>query len=227
MNKLIVTITGPSASGKSTLERALTQPGLPFSRVKSVTTRPIRAGEKDGVEYDFVDMDTFQHLLEESKFIEHVQYGAHHYGALHDEFEKIFAQGKIAVVVVDPEGRRQYEKAVHWLGWDILRVYVSNPAQVRMQRLLDRFIADIEHLELGGEAFARKKRSFAERLALVAEEETSWDREALQSDAPYDLTAWEFNEHNDTLVRCRVSDWAIARAFSPTASVLQPRTKSA
>lgn len=216
MRKLILTITGPSASGKSTLERALCVPGSPFGRVRSVTTRPMRTGETQGVEYDFVDTETFLAMQDRGELLESNQFGPYYYGATIAGFEEIFAAGKIAVLVADPNGRKQIEQQVDDLGWDLVRVYVSNPAHVRMERLLDRFISEIEHLELGGEAFQKKKQGFAQRLALVVDEESDWDREARPVVfSPYTLKFWEFNADNHDAVVSRVCEMTVARAFGP------------
>ena len=66
----LVVLSGPTASGKSTLwKRLVVHPGLDFS--VSATTRPRREGEVDGRDYRFLDADQFKQLREDGAFLEY------------------------------------------------------------------------------------------------------------------------------------------------------------
>jgi guanylate kinase len=210
MNRTVVTITGPSASGKSVLEAALYKPpGSIFDRVISHTTRAPRAGEVDGVHYHFVTRERFEQLRAERKLINVTVHGTNLYGSHVDEFERIFAQQKIAILVCDPEGKNTVEKHADTVGWLSMSVFVTNPPSVRYERLLNRFIDDIAQLELGGEAFQQRKQQFAERLAITSEVESAWCDDAWQ----YDIQIDAFNEKNTTAVLTLVSAEALNRAM--------------
>ena len=68
----------------------------------SATTRPRRPGERDGVEYHFLDRQTFEEQIGADNFLEHVVYAGHLYGTLKSEVEKRLAAG-ISVVGVTKE----------------------------------------------------------------------------------------------------------------------------
>jgi len=102
----LVVISGPSGVGKTTLLRRLLA-GLP-TLVPSVsaTTRPPRAGEHDGVDYHFIQLDEFERRRAVGEFLECCQvYGRQHwYGTLVDEVAPRLAAGKWVVLEIDVEG---------------------------------------------------------------------------------------------------------------------------
>lgn len=88
MSKIFI-IMGKSATGKDTIYKKLLKiEELNLKTAVIYTTRPIRAGEKDGVEYHFVDDNTLQELKEQKKIIEHRSYqtihGEWHYFTVND-----------------------------------------------------------------------------------------------------------------------------------------------
>lgn len=80
----MIILTGPSASGKTATCLYL-QEHYHIRKVITHTTRAIRAGEKNDVDYHFVDVDTFLKLKNEGKFIETVFYNGNYYGTSKDE----------------------------------------------------------------------------------------------------------------------------------------------
>lgn len=194
MNKVIVTLTGPSASGKSTLEKLLCDalPDSIFQRVVSTTTREPRAGEKANA-YHFVTRTHFEQMRDADALMEHVEFGGNLYGATKHEFERIFAGQQIPVVVCEPIGRHQIEVKAEEFGWYTLPVFITNPRSVRLQRLLDRFILDIHANP--GESY-KIRDSLVKRLEMVLDVEALWEEDAWQ----YDLFISAFNEKNQTAV---------------------------
>jgi guanylate kinase len=75
----MIILTGPSASGKTATCLYL-QAHYGIRKVITHTTRPIRIGEKDGVDYHFVSEEEFAELKKEDAFIETVFYNGYHYG---------------------------------------------------------------------------------------------------------------------------------------------------
>ena len=71
----IVCLMGKSSSGKDTIyKRLLSQKSVPLETIVPYTTRPIRAGEQDGVEYHFTDEAGFQSLLAQGSVVESREY---------------------------------------------------------------------------------------------------------------------------------------------------------
>ena len=105
-------ITGPSGVGKGTLIRGLCEriPELELS--VSATTRPPRAGERDGVDYHFLSDAEFDRLLAEGAFVEHASYAGNRYGTLRSELEQRLERGVPVVLEIEVQGARQVREAV-------------------------------------------------------------------------------------------------------------------
>lgn len=100
-------VTGPSGSGKTTLLRQAlaSTPGLTFS--VSATTRPIRAGEKDGVDYHFLSRIEFMEKVDAGHFLEWAEVYGHCYGTLKSQVETAQADGDSIVLDIDTQGAEQ------------------------------------------------------------------------------------------------------------------------
>ncbi len=103
----VFVICGPSGVGKSTLIRRLfaTVPNLRFS--VSRTTRPPRAGERDGVDYYFVSDHEFDRAVADDEFLEWAPYAQCRYGTPRSEIERARAAGQDLVLDIDIQGARQ------------------------------------------------------------------------------------------------------------------------
>ncbi|MCX8108394.1 MAG: guanylate kinase [Verrucomicrobiae bacterium] len=101
---ILLVISAPSGGGKTTVcERMLaTTPGL--TRIVTCTTRPPRVGEQNGVDYWFLDSNTFQDRLAAGEFLEHAIVYGHYYGTPRRDVEKLLEQGKDAIVGLDVQG---------------------------------------------------------------------------------------------------------------------------
>lgn len=100
----IVVIVAPSGTGKSTLlQRLKTEmPELRWS--VSLTTRPPRQGEVDGVDYHFVDVESFENSIENNEFIEWAQVHQNFYGTLKSVVDKGLAEGHNLLFDLDIQG---------------------------------------------------------------------------------------------------------------------------
>lgn len=100
--KKILFLVGPDKSGKTYLQDKLTQ-NYPSEYVKiiSSTTRDMREGEADGVDYNFHTVDQFKRLNESGKLLQFVKYGDNFYFTKLSDYKK---EDKIGVFVCTPEG---------------------------------------------------------------------------------------------------------------------------
>ncbi|MBU1082906.1 guanylate kinase [Patescibacteria group bacterium] len=100
-DKLIV-LAGPAAVGRGTLAKELAK-WLPVKKIIATTTRPIRIGEKRGVDYHFVDNARFEALIEQDLLITYVEYSKQYYGWLRSEMKKPIALGLVPLLVAGPK----------------------------------------------------------------------------------------------------------------------------
>lgn len=73
-------LSSPSGAGKTTITRALLKQNEDLDVSVSVTTRPRRPGEVQGQDYSFVDIPTFNEMIDNGEFLEHAKVFGHYYG---------------------------------------------------------------------------------------------------------------------------------------------------
>ena len=103
---LAFVVSGPSGAGKnSAIDRVVERvAGLAYS--VSYTTRPRRAGEKDGVDYRYVTRDEFARLTAEGELLEHVTYLGDEYGTARSQIKQVFARSQDVILNIDVEGAK-------------------------------------------------------------------------------------------------------------------------
>lgn len=104
---LLFVVSAPSATGKTTVIEQLVRlvPGLKMSR--SYTSRECRAGEVDGVDYNFVSREIFEAMIARGEFLEWADVFGNYYGTGRAETEARLATGDDLVLVIDVQGARQ------------------------------------------------------------------------------------------------------------------------
>ena len=138
-------ISAPSGTGKSTLSRRLLQsvPGLRFS--VSYTTRPCRAGEQNGREYEFIDDQRFDGMVATGGFLEWAHMFGHKYGTGLAATEAALASGVNLLLDIDVQGARQVRAA----GLDAVGIFILPPEYTALkQRLAGRGSEDPATLAL-------------------------------------------------------------------------------
>jgi len=124
----MLVLVGASASGKTEIAKLIIHK-YNFSKMVTYTTRPMRPGEVDGVDYHFIDEDTFQKKKEAGDFIETTTYNHNHYGTAFSE------TGKKKVLIVNVEGANSlYEKIPE----DLVIFLLHSPEKIREARMLKR-----------------------------------------------------------------------------------------
>jgi guanylate kinase len=107
---LLFVVSAPSGTGKTTVVERLVRvcPGLERSR--SYTSRDARAGETDGVDYNFVSRAAFEAMASRDDFLEWAEVFGHLYGTGRRETEARLAAGTDLVLVIDVQGARQVRR---------------------------------------------------------------------------------------------------------------------
>lgn len=138
--QIIISIVGPSTSGKSTLSSLLKPLG--FSGIVSTTTRPQRTGEQNGIDYHFLSDEQFQNMLANEQLVEHAQVGKYFYGVSKQSIYDVAISGKSAVLVVEPSGANAVADFCKEKGILNHKVYLNNPIALLIERLNERYEND-------------------------------------------------------------------------------------
>ncbi|MEN9205830.1 MAG: guanylate kinase [Thermostichales cyanobacterium BF4_bins_65] len=125
-------ITGPSGVGKGTLIQALRQrhPELHFS--VSVTTRPARPGEQEGVNYFFRSREEFMRLEAEGGLLEWAEYADHLYGTPAAPVQSYRQAGQDVILEIELKGARQVAERCP----EAIRIFIQPPSMAELERRL-------------------------------------------------------------------------------------------
>ncbi len=108
---LLVVLSGPSGVGKGTVRKALFQmPNHDLVYSVSMTTRPPRVGEVDGIDYYFVSKEDFLKGIEENRFLEWAEFVGQYYGTPKDKIEEQLDKGKEVVLEIEVVGALKVRK---------------------------------------------------------------------------------------------------------------------
>jgi guanylate kinase len=151
-----VVIAAPSGSGKTSLAHALVQADSALEFSVSATTRPQRPGEKESLDYFFVDASEFDRMARAGELIEWAEVHGQKYGTPRRSLEEPLERGKTVILDIDVQGARQVKAAFP----DAVLIFVLPPSVEELNRRLAR---------RGSEGSAeRKRRLFTAREELVA-----------------------------------------------------------
>jgi guanylate kinase len=175
----LVTITGPSCSGKTTLVKELIRkyPDY-YCKVVSFTTRSIRDGEVDGVDYHFISKEEALDSINSKQLAEYEVFNKNIYGTTLKEMSEKVSSGKIPLQVIEPTGltsiRKLYPKEVY-------SVYMDLSLEELIERYLSRLYADT----------GQELSYAAARIVSISNEHKSW-----KDMGPYDFRISSFTSSN-------------------------------
>ena len=129
-------LSSPSGAGKTTLARRLISADSGIAMSVSVTTRKPRPGERDGVDYFFVDAAKFEAMQQGGELLEWARVFDNSYGTPRAAVEAAIASGKDVLFDIDWQGAQQLSEKMKG---DVVRVFVLPPSgQILEQRLTTR-----------------------------------------------------------------------------------------
>ena len=170
IKKTILTITGPTGSGKTELLKILCE-NYPIAKMVTTTTREPRPGEVNGVDYHFVTERWFQNMIGDDGFIEYITFEGNYYGTSVNECQRIIDSGKTPAVILDPKGVVSFQRYGTGRVFDVCSVYVEAAPHTLMTRYLCRLV---------GETLTEERVKYhARRMAALLNEYDTWKSEAM------------------------------------------------
>ncbi|MCX6801129.1 MAG: guanylate kinase [Candidatus Diapherotrites archaeon] len=157
--KLFV-ITGSSGVGKTTIARSVLAKLRILKRVVTCTTRPSRAGEKNGVDYRFFSKSGFQELLKKNAFLEHAVVYENYYGSLKKDADKIINSGKSVLFVVDVQGAKTIKEKFP----SAVTIFIKPPAFEALRKRLENRSKDSKEIIEGRLRIAEEELSRADEF---------------------------------------------------------------
>jgi guanylate kinase len=137
---MILILSSPSGAGKTTLTRMLMQDkALDLTLSVSVTTRPRRSSEVDGIHYRFVERREFERMKAEGDLLEWAEVHGNGYGTPLAPVEKVLAEGRDMLFDIDWQGAQQVRER---LGDDVVSIFVLPPSMKELRARLERRAED-------------------------------------------------------------------------------------
>ncbi len=130
---LMLVLSSPSGAGKTTLSRQLLSEFSDLTMSISVTTRPKRPGEKEGVDYFFVDKIEFDLMRNKRLLLEHAKVFDHYYGTPAGPVEKALTAGRDILFDIDWQGAQQLKQEKRD---DLASIFILPPSTKELEQRL-------------------------------------------------------------------------------------------
>ncbi len=156
---LMLVLSSPSGAGKTAIARAILDGNPQVTMSVSVTTRPKRTGEVDGVDYVFVDAGAFAGMVERGEFLEHASVFGNAYATPREPVEEALGAGRDVLFDVDWQGAREIAKRAKD---DVVSVFILPPSVAELERRLRSRGQDSDDV-------------VARRMARAADEISHWN----------------------------------------------------
>jgi guanylate kinase len=155
---LMLVLSSPSGAGKTTLSRQLLDNDKQIQLSVSCTTRQKRRGERDGVDYRFVDTATFRGMIERKQFLEYAEVFGNYYGTPNAPVDEALATGRDVLFDIDWQGTQQLRDKGRA---DLVTVFILPPSTRDLEKRLLTRAQDT-------------KETVAQRMAKAADEMSHW-----------------------------------------------------
>ncbi|AVQ32816.1 guanylate kinase [Staphylococcus muscae] len=142
---LLIVLSGPSGVGKGTVrKRIFDDPHTSYKYSISMTTRDMREGEQDGVDYFFKSRNEFEQLIEQDAFIEYAEYVGNYYGTPVQYVKDTMNEGHDVFLEIEVEGAKQVRKKFP----DALFIFLAPPSLDHLkERLIGRGTESSEKIQ--------------------------------------------------------------------------------
>ncbi len=131
-NQLLIVLSGPSGVGKDALLKKMEEQKYPFHYVVTVTSRPRREGERDGVDYHFISQQEFQRMIDNGELLEWANVYGNYYGVPRKEISQALSKGKDIIVKVDVQGAKTIKQILP----QAVFIFLRSPSMEELERRL-------------------------------------------------------------------------------------------
>ncbi len=129
---LLVVLSGPSGVGKDAVLSELRSYDRPWHFAVTATTRPMRPGEQDGVDYIFLEPETFARMQERDEFLECAEVYGRWYGVPRSQARDAFRSGKDVFLKIDVQGAATIRR----MAPEALLIFLMPPSVEELQQRL-------------------------------------------------------------------------------------------
>ena len=180
MPPLLVVLSGPSGVGKDAALAELRKLERPWHFVVTATTRPIRPGERDGVDYIFLDEPTFLRMKGQGEFLEHAQVYGRWYGVPRSEVTNGLEAGKDVILKIDVQGASTVKK----MAPDALFIFMMPGSFEELKdRLSQRMTESTTEMELRLQTASEEMKQAAEFDYQVVNRDDQLEKAVAEIDA--------------------------------------------
>jgi guanylate kinase len=155
---LMLVLSSPSGAGKTTISRALLKRDANLRMSVSVTTRPKRPGEAEGVDYYFIDPTEFNLMVNRGELLEYAKVFGHYYGTPRKPVEAALQDGRDVLFDIDWQGTQQLKASARE---DLVSVFILPPSTAELEKRLRARAQD-------------SAKVVAERMGKAADEMSHW-----------------------------------------------------
>ncbi|CUX51767.1 MULTISPECIES: guanylate kinase [Agrobacterium] len=140
---LMLVISSPSGAGKSTIARNLLEKDKNISLSVSVTTRPRRQSEIEGIHYHFISKRDFERMRDGDELLEWAEVHGNFYGTPREPVEAAMAAGRDMLFDIDWQGAEQLQDKMKA---DVVSIFILPPTMTELQSRLHRRAEDTEEV---------------------------------------------------------------------------------
>jgi len=133
-NQLLIVLSGPSGVGKDALLKKMKEQKYSFHYVVTVTSRPRRKGERDGVDYHFISQQEFQQMIDNGELLEWANVYGNYYGVPRREISQALSKGKDVIVKVDVQGAATIKRILPQTVFIFLRPPSMEELELRLRQ---------------------------------------------------------------------------------------------
>ncbi len=155
---LMLVLSSPSGAGKTTISRRLLEIDAAITMSISVTTRAARPGERDGVDYRFIEPVDFNLMVNRQQLLEYAKVFDHSYGTPAEPVDRALAEGRDVLFDIDWQGTQQLAQKARD---DLVSVFILPPSTRELERRLRHRAEDTD-------------AEVARRMAKASDEISHW-----------------------------------------------------